>query len=244
MPRLPVSTPVGMPLQAPSKNDGVEKAGRTAWRRDSESQDVNGKLGQRLKDHREELGLSLGAASEATGIPTATLSRIENNKMSPTFNLLLKIMMGLKVSWHSLMDPSDSKPSDDRVSFSFPGEHTSTMMGGYLYTALHEGSSLRKMMAPMIQEISARSLRAAGGLAGHSGIEFCYVMSGTLVLHFAGRAPQELPVGASALFNCELPHAYVAKGRGLTRILYVVSRDPVTADLAGFPSRKGFTETP
>lgn len=227
-------TPPVEPAASASKGASV---GRTAWRRETDAQDVTSKLGQRLREHREEFGLSLTNASEATGIATATLSRIENNKMAPTFSLVLKIMAGLKISWHSLMDPSASKPLDGQVSFQLPGEEVKVDLQGYSFAPLHESSPLRRSMSPMMQEVTARSLRAAGGLAGHAGIEFCYVMSGTLVLHFAGRPPQELPVGGSALFNCELPHAYVAKTRAVTRILYVVSRDPLVGDLGNFPLR-------
>jgi hypothetical protein len=165
-----------------------------------------------------------------------TLSRIENNKMAPTFSVLLKVMTGLKLSWQSLMEAPGAPNSDEQIDVAVPADWETTSIAGYTYVLPHSGSSLSRVVQPLMFDVDARSLEEAGGLAGHQGIEFCFVISGKLQLHFAGQAPKELPTGGTALFNCAHPHAYVAKGRGKTRVLNIVVKDPLlTLDEAESP---------
>ena len=212
---------------------------RVAWRRDAKDQHVTGRLGERIRAHRERLGLSISAASELTGIPGASLSRIENNKMSPTFPVLLKLMTGLRLPWAELMSESEiASPRKDEISIDSPIAAKHADLPGYAYSVLHMDSPHRQHFLPMVTDVLATTIEEAGGLRGHEGVEFCYVLSGTLQVHFEGRPTQELPKGASALFNCEIPHAYVTKKRSKTTILIIVVTDPLAHDISEEPFRR------
>ena len=63
-----------------------------------------------------------------------------------------------------------------------------------------------------------------GGLMAHRGEEFCYVLSGTLVLHIEGQPPRIMKSGASALFDSAVPHAYLSGGNAGAKILIVSVR--------------------
>jgi len=229
------SVPMAARKKEPERGRRSMATDRTAWRRDADALDVTNKLGQRLREFREAKGLSLNAASVATEIPAATLSRIENNKMSPTFSVLLKLIKGLGVSLQDLMGPPGLFSPEQQISFSHSEDRTTIHIFGYDYATLHTETTLSKRMAPLIFEISTDRLEDVGGLSSHPGTEFCYVLSGTLILHFAGRPPQELRAGASALFNGDIPHAYLAKGRSRVKILNVVSYDSLTTDKQTLP---------
>lgn len=203
---------------------------RTAWRRESDAQDINARLGQRIRQHREGLGMSLKVASKVTGIPGATLSRIENNRMAPTMPVILKVLTGLRMAWADLMSDLPSQAHESQVSVAASGEGEQVEVQGNIYTVPHGASTLRNHIQPIIFETGARTVEEAGGLRGHAGAEFCMVLSGTLTLHFVDRSPLELAVGASALFNGEIPHAYVAKNRGRVRVLLVNAVDPLIRD--------------
>ncbi|NIJ37546.1 transcriptional regulator with XRE-family HTH domain [Sphingopyxis panaciterrae] len=209
----------GAPDEGPSE--------RSAWRRDSAAHDVSARLGQRIRQHREAMGMSLAVASKATGIPAATLSRIENNRMAPTMPVVLKLMAGLRITWAGLMAPLPPEPHESQISIALPGEGEVIDVQGNTYTVPHATSRLNHQIQPVIFDISSKTVEEAGGLRGHSGTELCYVLSGILVMHFVDRAPAELGVGASVLFNGEIPHAYVAKGRGPTRVLLFNAIDPL-----------------
>ncbi|QKR99887.1 helix-turn-helix domain-containing protein [Sphingomonas sp. CL5.1] len=218
-----------------NKTDAVSE--RFAWKRELADHNLTEKLGQRIREHREKQGLSLNGASDLTGVPAATLSRVETNKMSPTFPTLIKLMAGLRLSWAELMDdPTDGSGSD--ISIAMPPSGDPTEVPGYAYYAPHLSSRLNDRIQPVIFDIRAVDVDSAGGLRGHKGYEFCYVLRGTVIMHVEGRAPVELPAGASVLFNCETPHAYVAKARSRPRVLNITTVDPVSQeDMQPFAAR-------
>ena len=52
------------------------------------------KLGQRIKDIRSKLGITLEEASQRTGRARCTLSKIENEQISPTLQAMQKLAVG------------------------------------------------------------------------------------------------------------------------------------------------------
>jgi transcriptional regulator with XRE-family HTH domain len=196
---------------------------RPGWRRAVGDQSATQELGVRIRAVREAKGLSLAQLSERSGIPDATLSRIENNKMSPTFGLVARAMMGLEVDWIGLMGPRQMAAGERLASFAEPGEGTSTDVRGTTALVLHSSEVARNL--PMVVHVRDRDLAEAGGLIGHRGEELCYVLSGKLALHMEGRPPRILKAGASALFDSSIPHAYVAGSSEGAKVLLVVNRE-------------------
>ena len=192
------------------------------WRRPEGDQSVSQELGVRLRAAREAKGLSLAQLSELSGIPGATISRIENNKMSPTFGVLARLMTGLRIDWGDLVESRRLAPSERLISFAEPGDGRSSVVRGSRASVLHPHDAARSL--PLLVEVHDRDLADVGGLSGHRGEEFCYVLSGTLVLHVEGRPPRIMQAGASALFDSETPHAYLSGSKGGVRILIVVVR--------------------
>jgi transcriptional regulator with XRE-family HTH domain len=204
------------PKKKPKKK---EPAG---WRRAEGDQSMTQALGVRIRAVREGHGLSLAQLSEKSGIPGATLSRIENSKMSPTFGVLARVMMGLEVDWIDLMGPRHLAPGERVMSFAEPGKGLSTKIRESSATVLHSIDAARSL--PLLVDVHARDLTEVGGLIGHRGEEFCYVLSGTLVLHMQGQPPRIMKAGASALFDSAMPHAYLSGGSAGAKILLVVHR--------------------
>ena len=193
-----------------------------AWRRVQDDRSRIAELGRRIKALRESKGLTLAQVSATSGLPAATLSRIENSKMSPTFTVLARVMIGLDVDWIDLMGSTGVKPGAPLLSYADVAQAVPAGMRGLKVALLHQADNAHSM--PMIAEIDAHSVEEVGGLLGHEGEEFCYVLDGSIALHIAGRRTHVLKRGASALFDSRLPHAYVAHGSGPARILMVVTR--------------------
>ena len=61
------------------------------------------KLGERLKEIRRTLGLTLEEASQKTGLARSTLSKIENEQISPTFSVMQKLASGLDIELPQLL---------------------------------------------------------------------------------------------------------------------------------------------
>lgn len=157
--------------------------------------------------------------------------------MSPTFGMLSKIMDGMGFDWgHVLMDPPKVRPL---ISVSRNADVATRRLAGipYEYSLLHQARP--GQMLPLRMQIEARTLEEAGGLAGHEGEEFCYVLSGTLELHLQNEETLILRAGESALFMSSHPHAYVAKSATRTSILLVLNNSEDVASNSVTPRKKG-----
>jgi transcriptional regulator with XRE-family HTH domain len=206
------------------------------WTRAEADQSMTQQLGERVRAVREAQGLSLARLSEISGVPGATLSRIENNKMSPTFGVLARLMVGLGTDWAGLMGTQHLPAGERLLSFADPGEGQSTEVRQSSARILHSSDAARQL--PLLVELRTGNLDDIGGLAAHPGEEFCYVLSGTLLLHMQGRAPRAMKAGASALFDSSVPHAYVAGASGSAKVLIVSQRPPgYSAEMAATAPR-------
>ncbi|GAL27627.1 predicted transcriptional regulator [Vibrio variabilis] len=67
------------------------------------------KLGERIKDIRSKMGLTLEEASQRTGLARSTLSKIENEQISPTFQAMQKLASGLHIDMPQLFEPPKKK---------------------------------------------------------------------------------------------------------------------------------------
>lgn len=191
------------------------------WRRDEADRALIIELGVRLRAVREQRRLSLTQLSEISGIPAATLSRIENSKMSPTAGVLARVMVALDIDWNDLVGPKQLKPGEKLLSYSAPDGGDYSEVRGYTARVLHAHDAASTQ--PLIFDIQTRDLSEIG-LFGHPGEEFCYVLAGTLVFHAEGQPPRIMPTGSSVLFDSKIPHAYLTAGPGPTKILLVVTR--------------------
>src|SRR5690349_4592783 len=66
------------------------------------------KPGASLKQLRKTNGWTLADVSKRTGIPPSTLSRIENDRVSPTYDLLARLSQGLSVDVAQLVSSAES----------------------------------------------------------------------------------------------------------------------------------------
>lgn len=214
------STTAERPRATAPRQRSPDEAG--GWRRTPGDQTLIQELGLRIRAVREERRLSLAQLSEKTGIPGATLSRIENSKMSPTFGVLARVMIGLDVDWGDLVGPKRLQPGERLASFADAGGGKATAVRESRAIVLHSHAEAHSL--PLLVEVHARDLAEVGGLIGHRGEEFCYVLAGTLVMHMEGNPPRIMKAGASALFDSATPHAYLSGGSAGAKILIVVNR--------------------
>ena len=62
-------------------------------------------LAERVRSLRKEKGWTLEQAAQAAGMARSTLSKIENAQMSPTYDALKKLAVGLGISVPQLFTP-------------------------------------------------------------------------------------------------------------------------------------------
>jgi len=160
---------------------------------------------------------------EKTGLPVSTLSRIENDQISPTYDQLSKLSLGLDIDMGQLLsgDTEAAKPVQTArrsVNRAGDGQLLDTPMQALRYLSL---DLTNKQFAPIIGEIKARSLHEAGEFHRHEGEEFIFVLAGELELHSESYAPLNLRTGDSVYFDSGMAHAYVAAGKERCKILSI-----------------------
>ncbi len=191
--------------------------------------------GPALRALRKRNLWTLVDVAKRTGIPASTLSRIENDQISPTYDMLLRLSNGLAIDVSQLLsaapeavDAAADQPGRRSVNRITDGElvpmsnHTLC----YLSTDL-----LHKQMTPILSEYRARSLQEFGPLMRHEGEEFLYILEGEIELHTECYAPLVLKAGESVYFDSRMGHAYVARGTQPCRALSMctVPQPPASA---------------
>jgi len=184
------------------------------------------KPGAMLKKLRIQRGWTLKEVSSRTGYPVSTLSKIENDRVSLTYDKLTRISAGLEIDFSSLFGAQEAAPEGaalhGRRSITRTGEGRSIESKNYfhLYPATE---LLNKRLIPIIVEIRARSLEEFGELVRHSGEEYVYVLEGEVEVHTSAYAPVRLQAGDSIYFDSTMGHAYIAASSGPCRVLGVCS---------------------
>jgi transcriptional regulator with XRE-family HTH domain len=179
--------------------------------------------GVALRSLRKLRHLTLAEVSALTGLPVSTLSKIENGKMSLSYDKLSRLSAGLDVDIAQLFETHP-----DALPAAVHGRRSVTRSGDGLavktenYSHLYPGSDLlNKRLVPIVAEPHARSLAEFGELVRHPGEEFVFVLEGTVDLHTDLYAPARLEAGDSMYFDSGMGHAYIAVGLKRCRVLSV-----------------------
>ena len=186
------------------------------------------KPGAMLKALRLQKGWKLAEVSEKTGLPISTLSKVENDKMSLTYDKLARISRGLDVDI-GLLFAQDALPAPlalvggrRSITRAGDGRAIDTDIYAHLYPA---SELLNKRFVPIVAEVRARSLAEFGELIRHAGEEYAYVLDGAVDLHTDLYAPVRLETGDSIYFDSGMGHAYIAATPGRCRVLSICCGD-------------------
>ncbi|MGB0664051.1 MAG: helix-turn-helix domain-containing protein [Pontibacterium sp.] len=180
-------------------------------------------LGKRVKEIRLSQGLTLEEASKRTGLARSTLSKIENEQISPTFSAVTKLANGLAIDMPQLFStPKRSSGAGGRRDI------TRSRAGTPHPTATYEHELLAtqltsKRMIPYRTRVRARSFEEFKGWVRHDGEEFLYVLSGSLQFYTEFYEPIELMPGDSAYYDCEMGHALVSTSEEDAEVIWVTA---------------------
>lgn len=167
--------------------------------------------GQALHNARVSKGLTLRELAGRVGMPYSTLSKLENGKMSFTYDKLIRLAQGLGIDLQELMSVNGEQPATSapgRRSVTRAGEEPLAESDSYVH--FYPAADLvGKMMTPILIDIRATSLDEMGGLVRHSGEEFLYVLRGEMELHSDLYVPLALGPGDCVYFDSAMAHAYI-----------------------------------
>ncbi len=197
-------------------------------------------IGLRLKDIRRRRGLTLAAVSHDSGVSISNLSKIENDQVSPSFDILKKICDGLGMSLEDFVRPGEKSLVSGRKTATRLDEGVPFSSGQYDYKA-HATELSRKAMTPFEMRIRARSIAEFDHWSRHHGEEFVYVLSGEIEIYTEHYAPFRLLAGESAYFDSGMTHLFIAIGAEDARVLSV-SHDPDSGAAQAGRSPRGDVE--
>lgn len=183
-------------------------------------------IGKLLRSLRTANEWTLKEMSEQTGIPVSTLSKVEHDRLTLTYDKLMQITQRLNISMPELFAEQDteSQPAvtarrsigriDNAVCVETPN-----------YDYFYMCPELRKKrMVPIVAKVWARSLQQFGELVRHAGEEYVYVLEGRITAHTEYYEPVDLDIGESIYIDSNMGHAFtVADGFEQALVIAVCS---------------------
>lgn len=171
-------------------------------------------IGNRLRAHRENAGLSQRLLAKRAGMPSSSVSLIENEKVSPSVSSLKRLLDALGVSLSQFF--GDGIPDSKQTVFR-RSELPQLGRGGISYRQV--GKNLHHHKIQMLFEEYAPGSSSGKAPLKHEGEEAGIVIEGNLELTLDGKTIVLGP-GDAYLFESSRPHRFHNKG---SQICVVVS---------------------
>lgn len=154
-------------------------------------------LGQTIRQYRKKKSYTLEQLHQISGVTTSTLSKIENNQVSPGFDTMHRIANCLDMSLSQLFDSASGKPVPAaRLDISYSGWLTNSSDQDYECSLLAQQISNKKL-SPAIIKIKARSLEEYSEWHEHGQCSFFYILQGAVIFYSEIGDPIELYSGDS-----------------------------------------------
>ena len=169
-------------------------------------------LGSLMRSIRNRKGWTLKQMSGASGIPVSTLSKVEHDRLTLSYDKLFQLSQRLGMRISEFFAESDNEPTQAVTARRSLGAlarslevNTSNYEYHYLCTELR-----RKRMIPVVVKIRAKTLEEFGSLVRHAGEEYIYVLRGSVVVATEFYDPVTLEAGESIYLDSSMGHAYLA----------------------------------
>lgn len=177
-------------------------------------------LGTVLRSIRTRNGWTLKDMSERSGIPISTLSKVEHDRLTLTYDRLQQLSRKLEIRMSDLFAEGAEESTlkvTGRRSIGSLEQAVRVVTDNYDYNYLCTDLR-RKRMIPILTRIRARSANEFGDLVRHQGEEFVYVVEGRIEVHSEFYDPVVLEKGQGIYLDSSMGHAYVV-GEGCEEAL-------------------------
>lgn len=168
-------------------------------------------LGKLLRTYRSRNGWTLKEMSDRSGIPVSTLSKVEHDRLTLTYDKLQLATQRLGIRMSDFFAESSEAPDSQvtaRRSIGSLDRAIQVTTPNYDYHYLCP-ELRRKRMIPILTTIRAKTVEEFGDLVRHSGEEYIYVLKGRVEIHTEFYEPEVLGEGESIYLDSQMGHAYV-----------------------------------
>ena len=177
-------------------------------------------IGEKIRALRLKKKIGLVDLGKHTGLSPALLSKIERGRLFPTLPTLLRIALVFGVGLEYFFLGARDKPlvaitrKKDRVDLP---DRPGAREAAYRFASLDYPATERRFNSYHAEFFPAAREKLRHH--DHPGVEFIYVMQGTLSVHI-GDDEHALEAGDSIYFDSSIPHAYRrSAGRACTAIV-------------------------
>jgi transcriptional regulator with XRE-family HTH domain len=203
-------------------------------------------LGGLIRLLRQRNGWTIRQMGEKAGIPFSTLAKVEQGKLTLTYDKLQQLSSRLGMTMTEFLSQAETPAAGTTAAVvtarrSLANNDNSVQIltpncdYEYLCADLRQ-----KRMVPIIARIRTRNIADFEELPRHTGEEFVFVLEGMIEVHMQFYTPVTLATGQWIYLDCAMAHAYVAKGCESAVVLSVCSgEDPnLMGDLISFARMK------
>lgn len=169
-------------------------------------------LGTLLRGLRTRQGWTLKEMSEHTEIPLSTLSKIEHDRLTLTYDKLQHLSQRLNLRMSELFSEPETnsapKPVTARRSLGSLDKALRVQTDNYDYYYLCT-ELRRKRMIPILTKVRAKTTAEFGELVRHPGEEYVHVIEGRIQVHTEFYDPVVLETGQGIYIDSQMGHAYI-----------------------------------
>ena len=182
-------------------------------------------LGQRLRTARKQLGWTLAQVAERSDVSITTISRAERGQLALGYENVAALAHALNLDMGTLFSSEyAAPPSPEGPIVTRAGEGVSYRGLSFTYEFLATQAS-GKPINPVLGTIHARAVNGPEDFARHAGVEFVYVLSGEIEVHFEHGEKVRLGRGDSLYFDSRIGHAYITVSRQLGKVIGVITAE-------------------
>lgn len=165
-------------------------------------------VGTRLKQIREQHGLSQRALAQKAGVTNGTISLIEQNRSSPSVSSLRKVLQGIPMSLAEFFS-SDDLPPPEQIFFTGGElvELAGELKGTVGQVSFRQVGDLRGRNLQVLHERYAPGADTGRTMLQHESEEGGIVVRGRIELTVGDRK-QVLGPGDAYLFDSRIPHRF------------------------------------
>ena len=180
-------------------------------------------IGEQLKSIRITNKLTLREAANLTQLAPSTLSKIENEQISPTFAVMQKLAAGLNIELPQLFTKPAIAQATGRRDVTLKDQGKDHLTSTYEHELLSTQFSHKKMM-PYKCRVHARSFDDFGEWVRHSGEEYLLVLEGEVQLITEFYEPVNLVEGDSVYYDAMMGHLLISVSDIDAQILWVTAK--------------------
>lgn len=174
-------------------------------------------VGNRLRQLRQERGMSMRALARSSGLSTNALSMIERSRTSPSVSTLYKIAEALEVPITAFFRLEPPKQS---IVFRKEKERKNVRFPNGIWEGLG-GEAFSGHLEPFMLTLESQAGSGPYGML-HSGNEFVLCLSGQLEYEIEDQK-YLLEAGDSLIFAAQLRHRWINPGATTTQAVIILA---------------------